>query len=119
RVDGMGIGDERKGTIPAAEAFPETSLPTREIPRSEFPKGEAIAKGREFQAKGPTGQPVTFRVVDVAGDKVTVRFLPPLFGNDLVSRVKVLMTAGPAGPRREAVAPPPPPAEAIEEPDQG
>src|SRR5215475_9326896 len=62
RLEGMEIGAEKHGTIPASEAFPEESLPTKEIGRNEFPRGEKIDVGRVFEAKGPTG-PVMFKVV--------------------------------------------------------
>jgi len=118
RLEGMEIGAEKEGTIPAAEAFPEESLPARDIPRAEFPKGEKIDVGRAFQAKGPTGQPVMFKVLAVSDDKVKVRFLPSVFGKDLEFRVKVLMIDDPKSHKREAVAPPPPPADAIVEPEK-
>jgi FKBP-type peptidyl-prolyl cis-trans isomerase SlyD len=114
RLDGMEIGAEKKGTIPAAEAFPEDSLPTREIPRSDFPKGEKIEAGRVFEAKGPTG-PVMFKVVATEADKIKVRFLPAMFGKDLDFQVKVLMIDDPKTQRRESTAPPPVPAEALDE----
>jgi FKBP-type peptidyl-prolyl cis-trans isomerase SlyD len=118
RLDGMEIGAERTGTIPAAEAFPEHSLPAKDIPRAEFPAGEKVDVGRVFQAKGPTGQPVMFKVSAVTDDKVTVRFLPPMFGKDLDFRVKVLMIDDPKSQKREAVAPPPVPADALAEPEK-
>jgi FKBP-type peptidyl-prolyl cis-trans isomerase SlyD len=118
RLDGMEIGTEKKGTIPAAEAFPEQSLPSRDIPLAEFPKGDKIEVGRVFQAKGPTGQPVMFKVFAVEKDAVKVRFLPPVFGKDLDFRVKVLMIDDPRSQKREVVAPPPMPADALDEPEK-
>jgi len=118
RLEGMEIGAERTGTIPAAEAFPEESLPARDIPLDEFPKGEKIEVGRVFQAKGPTGQPVMFKVIAVDKAKAHVRFLPPVFGKDLDFRVKVLVIDDPQSHKREAVAPPPPPADALADPEK-
>src|ERR1051325_7168868 len=109
RLEGMAIGDEKRGVIPAAEAFgTEATQPTTEIPRSSFPKGEPLDVGRAFEAKSPQGQPVTFKIVKVTDDKVTVRFLPPLMGKDLEFYVKVLMIDAPTSRKRAAVAPPPP-----------
>ena len=119
RLEGMSIGDEKRGVIPAVEAFPEASLPTRELPRKEFPAGEKLDSGRVFQAKGPTGQPVTFQIIGVTDEKVTVRFLHPLQGKDLEFYVKVLMIDDPRARRREGLAPPPPPAEAVVADDDG
>jgi FKBP-type peptidyl-prolyl cis-trans isomerase SlyD len=117
RLEGMEIDGEKKGTIPAAEAFPEQSLPTREIGRGEFPKGEKLDVGRVFEAKGPTG-PVMFKVVSVDADQVKVRFLPAMFGKDLEFQVKVLMIDDPKTQKRESTAPPPVPADALSDPDK-
>jgi FKBP-type peptidyl-prolyl cis-trans isomerase 2 len=114
RLEGMSIGDEKRGVIPAAEAFgTEESLPTRELPRKEFPAGEKLDVDRVFQAKDAQGQPVSFKIVGVTADKVKVRFLHPLAGKDLEFWVKVLMIDDPASRKRAAVAPPPPPADAL------
>ena len=119
RLEGMAIGDEKRGAIPAAEAFPEASLPTRELPRKEFPAGEKLDVGRVFEAKGPNGQPVTFKIVSASAEKVTVRFLHPLQGKDLEFYVKVLMIDDPQARKREGLAPPPLPAEALAVDDDG
>jgi FKBP-type peptidyl-prolyl cis-trans isomerase 2 len=119
RLEGMAIGDEKRGVIPAAEAFgTEETLPTREVLRKEFPTGEQLTVGREFAARDPSGQDVSFRIVKIDGDKVTVRFLHPLAGKDIEFYVKVLMIDDPASRKRAAVAPPPPPAEAVAEEDK-
>src|SRR3954471_12773176 len=40
RLDGLSAGDERSGTIPAAEAFgTEEALPLKKMTRKEFPEG--------------------------------------------------------------------------------
>src|SRR5262249_50340546 len=101
RLEGMAIGDEKRGEVPAAEAFPEDSLPTRDLPRREFPPGEKLDLGRAFEARGPGGQAVTFKIVAVTDEKVTVRFQHPLQGKDLEFYVKVLMIDDPQSRRRE------------------
>jgi|KBSSwiStaDraftv2_1062776.scaffolds.fasta_scaffold23570_2 FKBP-type peptidyl-prolyl cis-trans isomerase 2 len=114
RLEGMAIGDEMRGVIPAAEAFgTEEMLPTRELPRKEFPAGEKLEVDRVFQARDAQGQPVSFKIVGVGADKVKVRFLHPLAGKDIEFWVKVLMIDDPASRKRAAVAPPPPPADAV------
>lgn len=119
RLEGMAIGDEKRGVIPAAEAFgTEDSLPTRDIPRKEFHAGEKLDVGRQFEARDAGGQPVAFRIVAVEGEKVKVRFLHPLAGKDIEFYVKVLMIDDPESRKRAVVAPPPPPAEALAEEDQ-
>lgn len=113
RLEGMAIGQETKGVIPANEAIPEDKLPTKDILLTEFPKGENLDVGRVFQAKGPAGEPIAFRIVSVDKTKAVVRFLHPLAGKDLEYRVKVLMIDDPQAKKR-AVAVPPPPADALE-----
>ena len=118
-LEGAVVGEERKGEIPAAEAFgTEDALPTTQMLVKEFPAGEKLDAGRVFEAKGPDGKPVSFKVISVAGDKVAVRLLPPLVGKDLEYRVKVLAIDAPAAKKRAAIAPPPPPSDAVLSPDE-
>lgn len=114
QLEGMSIGDEKRGVIPAAEAFgTEESLPTRELPRREFPAGEKLEVGRVFEARDAGGRPVSFRIVTVGDDKVKVRFLHPLAGKDLEFYVKVLVIDDPTTRKREGLAPPPVPSDAL------
>jgi FKBP-type peptidyl-prolyl cis-trans isomerase 2 len=114
RLEGMEIGAEQRGVIPAAEAFgTEETLPTSELPRGAFPKGEALQPGRAFEARDPKGQPVTFKIVKANEDKVTVRFLHPLMGRDIEFYVRVLMIDDPQSRKRAGLAPPPVPADAV------
>lgn len=114
RLDGMAVGEEKKGTIPSGEAFPEKDLPTKQMLKKEFPATEKLDVGRQFAAKGPDGKPIEFKIVKVTGNDVMVRFLHPLSGKDLEFRVKVLGIDDPKSKRRESVAPPPPPAAALD-----
>ena len=103
RLEGLSPGDERKGEIPAGEAFgTEDSLPVKEMSRREFPKGAKLERGAVFTAKSPTGQPVNLKVVAITGDTIQARFLHPLVGRALEFRVKVLTVEDPHRP------PPPP-----------
>jgi FKBP-type peptidyl-prolyl cis-trans isomerase 2 len=112
RLLGMSLGEEKSGVIPAEEAITEESLPTKEVPRSEFPKDAKLQVGQVFEARGPEGSTVSFKLVKVTDDKVTIRFLHSLLGKDLAFHVKVLMIDDPKSKRR-AVAVPPPPAAAL------
>ena len=114
RLEGMAVGDEKKGIIAANEAFPEDSLPTKDMPKKEFPAGLELKPGSQFEAKGPDGKPLAFKIVKAKGDVVTVRFLHPLQGKDLEFRVQVLGIDDPKAKRRASMAPPPPPVEALE-----
>src|SRR5262245_8522513 len=76
RLEGLSRGDERKGEIPAREAFgTEDALPVKEMERKSFPAGADLKPGLTFQAKGPRGEPVSFKVISAKGDKVAVRLL--------------------------------------------
>ena len=103
RLDGLSPGDEKKGDIPAGEAFgTEDSLPIKSLARSEFPKGAKLEAGAVFGARSPTGEPIHLKVVSVEGDTIKARLLHPLVGRDLQFRVKVLSVEDPSRP------PPPP-----------
>ncbi len=110
QIDGLEAGQEKRGVIAARDAFgTEESLPVSTIPTKEFPAAEKLEVGRIFQAKGPTGQPIAFKVVSVGAEQAEVRFLHPLVGKDIEYFVKVLGVEDP----KHKHAPPPPPAEAL------
>ena len=114
RLEGMAVGEEKRGVIPAKEAVGEESqMPTKKLRRQDFPAEAKVEKGLLFEAKGPGGQPLNFKVIEAKGDDVTVRLLHPLMGKDLEFYVKVLMIDDPQARRREGLAPPPLPPEAI------
>jgi FKBP-type peptidyl-prolyl cis-trans isomerase SlyD len=103
RLLGMKPGEEKRGEIPAREAFgSEDTLPVKEMPRSDFPKDAKLDVGTVFEAKSPKGEPLRLKIVSAKGDKVSVRLLHPLVGRDLAFRVKVLGVSDPSKP------PPPP-----------
>jgi len=107
RLEGLEPGAERKGEIPAREAFgTEDALPLKEMARGDFPAGATPKPGLVFEAKGPRGEAVAFKVVSASDKNVTVRLLHPLVGRDLEFRVKVLSVED---PKRAAAAPPLPP----------
>jgi FKBP-type peptidyl-prolyl cis-trans isomerase SlyD len=103
RLDGLSAGDEKKGEIPATEAFgTEESLPVKVMTRREFPPGINVAPGAVFEAKSATGDTVRLKVIEVNGDAVKARLVHPLAGRDIEFKVKVLAVAEPQRP------PPPP-----------
>ncbi len=107
RLEGLSAGDERTGVIPAAEAFgTEDAMPRKTMTRKEFPEGISPRAGLIFQAKGPHGEAVNFKVISTTADEVSVRLLHPLVDRDLEFKVKVLSVTD---PRRPASAPPLPP----------
>jgi FKBP-type peptidyl-prolyl cis-trans isomerase SlyD len=107
-LEGLEAGAAKEGVIPARDAFgTEESLPTKEMGRAEFGQTK-IEAGMQFEAKGPDGKPVTFKIVKVGDQHVTVRFLHPLAGKDIKYKVKVVAVKDP-----KVATPPPPPAAAI------
>ena len=91
RIEGLGVGDEREGVIPPAEAYgTEESLPTTSLPRSSFPAEEGLEVGKVFEAKDVSGAPVSFTVTKVEDANVTVRFNHPLAGRSIRFKVKIL-----------------------------
>jgi FKBP-type peptidyl-prolyl cis-trans isomerase 2 len=114
RIEGMSVGEEKEGVIPAREVFgDETSMPTETMKRASFPKDAALAVGAMFSAKRPGGDSVQLKVTAVTAEEVTVRVMPDLTGKDLAFKVKVLVIDDPHAKKREGVAPPPPPAAAL------
>jgi len=106
-LEGLETGQERSGEIPARDAFgTEESLPTMEMARKSFPAAEKLDIGRTFEGKGPGGGPVTFKIITVKDDHVTVRLLHPLVGRDLTYRVKVLGVDDPAARKLPPALPP-------------
>ena len=122
RLEGLSAGQTLEGEIPAAEAMPEDKLPTRAIPRKEFPKEGPIEIGSTFEAHTATGGIVNLRIIAVDDAHVTARLLPPLAGKDLAFKVKVVRIEDPVSHLVSVVRKPAPPlpAEAIKlelEPD--
>jgi FKBP-type peptidyl-prolyl cis-trans isomerase SlyD len=109
RLEGLSPGDERQGEIPAREAFgTEDSLPVKQMRPSEFPTDIKPTVGLVFEAKTGRGDVVSFKVVSVTKDVVSVRLLHPLVGRDIEYQVKVLSVNDPNA-SRAAGAPPLPP----------
>jgi FKBP-type peptidyl-prolyl cis-trans isomerase 2 len=111
RLDGMSAGEVRTGVVPALEAFgDESSLPTKDLPRSSFPSEAVLKVDCLFVAKGPDGAPVNLKILTISNQVVQVRLVHPLAGKDLEFRVKILDVRSPG-------TAPPPPADAIPELD--
>lgn len=104
RLEGLTVGDERSGEIPAREAFgTEDSLPLKEMARADFPDGAALAPDSVFEARSDRNEVISFKVVALSKSSVTVRLLHPLVGRDIEYKVKVLAVDDPKS------APPLPP----------
>ena len=115
RIEGMAVGEEKKGVIPAKEIFgDESAFPTEVMKRSNFPADAKLDVGAMFTAKRAAGQAVQLKITAVTKEEVTVRVVPDLTGKDLEYSVKVLVIDDPHEKKREGVAPPPPPAAALD-----
>jgi len=115
RLEGLAAGQSLEGEIPAAEVVPpEDTLPSRKIPRGEFPK-DGLEVGSLFEAHTATGGTIDLRIIAIDDKHVTARLLPPLFGKDLAFKVKVVMIEDPVSHAKAIVfkKPPPIPGEAL------
>ncbi|HYR95538.1 MAG TPA: peptidylprolyl isomerase [Candidatus Binatus sp.] len=96
RLAGMQPGETRELRIPADEAYGAWRAElVRTIPRASFPEGVDPTVGGEYRVKAPSGKPVRFRVVEIAGADVRVDFNPPQAGQDLVATVTVIAVRAP------------------------
>jgi len=103
QLEGMAAGEEKSGVIPAKDAFgTEEAQATMKIPRAEFPKDSKIKVGDRFEAKGPTGTPVTLNVIEITDEAVTTRVVHPLAGKDIEFRAKVVSVKPPL-PKKAAI----------------
>jgi FKBP-type peptidyl-prolyl cis-trans isomerase 2 len=116
RLEGLAVGENLEGEIPATEATPpDDALPKRSVPRSEFPKDAALEIDSTYEAHTANGATVLLRVLAVDEKHVHVRLLPPLAGKDLLFKVKVVGIEDPVSHVKQVVLrrPPPIPAEAL------
>ncbi|MDD4956810.1 MAG: peptidylprolyl isomerase [Candidatus Omnitrophica bacterium] len=91
RMEGMRTGEERKITVPSAEAYGEIRGEAfREIPRSRLPEGMEPAAGIMLQAEQQDGGVVPVRISEVRDDVVVIDFNHPLAGKDLLFEVKIV-----------------------------
>jgi FKBP-type peptidyl-prolyl cis-trans isomerase SlyD len=113
KLEGMGEGDEGTFDFPPEEAFGRIEdMPTKTIPRTEFPEGLEIAEGARFEAGMPGGQTIVLEVVKPNEDPVEVRMIHPLAGKTISMSVKILGIRDATGAEKDAgraISKPPPP----------
>lgn len=61
-----------------------------EMPRSGFPNSERLQVGMKFNTRGPNGQVMTVRVIEVEDESVTIDGNHPLAGLELLFEVRIL-----------------------------
>jgi len=107
RLEGLSAGQSLDGEIPAEEVTPVASLPTKQIPRKEFPADGKIDVREIYEANTANG-PVRLYVTAVDDKHVTVKLLPPLAGKDILFKVKIVMVEDPVSHKRAVVVKKPP-----------
>lgn len=104
-LEGMTVGETRKGVIPPGQLVPRELTSSRKVRLDEFPKGLDPKLGDRFQAKDEHGQPVLFEVTARDDESVTVQLLHILHDTEVHYEVTVLAA-------RKSNLPPPPPIDA-------
>ena len=94
-VIGMAVGESKKVTIPAKEAYGEyDEKMTKEIPRSALPKDQEPKIGMVLVIGGPQGQEFPVTISKIHAENVTLDFNHPLAGKTLVFEI-TLIRVGP------------------------
>ena len=86
----LNVGDQRKINVAAADAYglQDDQLMVK-VPREKLPNSGELQAGDQFQASGPNGEMLLFRVVGIEGDEVTLDGNHPLAGVDLVFDIEM------------------------------
>jgi FKBP-type peptidyl-prolyl cis-trans isomerase SlyD len=87
----LNVGDKRKIEVAASDAYGlmDEQLIV-EVPKDKLPNTEGLEEGDQFQANGPNGEMLLFRVIEIAGETVKLDGNHPLAGEDLVFDVEVM-----------------------------
>lgn len=87
---GMKVGDQKKLTIKAADAYGEYDTGAlQEVPKERFPKDARLEAGERFVVQTPTG-PYPVKIAEVKAKTVVVDFNHPLAGKDLTFDVQIM-----------------------------
>ncbi len=90
-VYGMGIGDKKTVTIPAAEAYGERREDMMiEVPLSEVPPHIEAEIGLQLTLQGPGGEPMPVTIVDIDDEKITLDANHDLAGKDLIFDIELV-----------------------------
>jgi FKBP-type peptidyl-prolyl cis-trans isomerase 2 len=93
-VTGMAIGETKKVTIPAEEAY---GLPNEEmvfdIDRNQFAEDVTPELGQRFQLDAPDGQQIVVAITAIEGDQITLDANHPLAGQDLSFELELMTIA--------------------------
>jgi FKBP-type peptidyl-prolyl cis-trans isomerase SlyD len=87
----LSVGDKRKIEVESVDAYGEhDDQLIVEVPRSKLPNSNELQVGDQFQASGPAGEMLLFRVLEINGDNVKLDGNHPLAGEKLTFDVEVL-----------------------------
>ncbi len=90
-VQGMGIGDKKTVTIPAAEAYGERRDDMMiDVPKTQVPADIKPEVGQQLSLQGGNGQPMPVVVVAVDEEKITLDANHQLAGKDLVFDIELV-----------------------------
>ena len=87
----LAVGDVRKIEVSAVDAYGvHDAQLIVDVPRAKLPNSQELTAGDQFQASGPQGEQLLFRVLEINGDTVKLDGNHPLAGEDLIFDVEVL-----------------------------
>ena len=94
-VLGMAPGDTKTVHIPCADAYGERQDDgIIQVPRGEFPPDMPLAVGSSVQGQQQSGQVVTFNIMAVTDEQVTLDANHPLAGKDLTFDLTLVSIEG-------------------------
>lgn len=94
-VIGMAPGDTKTVRIPCADAYGERQDEgLMQVPRGEFPPDMPLAVGTSVQGQQQSGQAVTFTIIAVNDEAVTLDANHPLAGKDLTFDLTLVSIEG-------------------------
>lgn len=87
----LSAGDTRKIEVEAVDAYGEHDKNLIvEVPKTKLPNSDQLAIDDQFQASGPNGEILMFRVIEIAGDQVKLDGNHPLAGQKLIFDVEMM-----------------------------
>lgn len=90
-IRGKTEGFEASLGVAAKEAYGEYSDElVATVPLTMFPRPEAVSVGMKFTTRGPEGEEITVRVVEVGDDEATVDGNHPLAGIDIEIDLRIV-----------------------------
>lgn len=90
-VVGMKVGDSKKVTIPAAEAYgPKSEEAMVKVPKEQLPEGMKPEIGMQLEATQADGRTQVLVVAEVIEDEVVLDANHPLAGKDLIFDIEMI-----------------------------